>query len=62
VTFAPHTRRIYARPIRVALGFGFHGPLAHQTDASYAVRVPRVGALPAASFPRHLAMTRLLFG
>ena len=62
VTFAPHTRRIYARPVRVASGFGSLGPLAHQTDASYAARVPRAGALPAASFPRHLAMTRLLFG
>jgi hypothetical protein len=62
VTFAPYTRRIYARPIRVASGFGSLCPLAHQTDASYAVRVPRAGALPAAAFPRHLAMTRLLFG
>jgi len=62
VTFTPHTRRIYARPVRVALGFGSLGPLAHQMDASYAVRVPRAEALPAASFPRHLAMTQLLFG
>jgi len=41
---------------------GLFCPLAHLTDASYAVRVPRGRALPAASFPRHLAATQLLFG
>jgi hypothetical protein len=62
VTFTPHTRRIYARKVRVASGFESYGPLAHLTDASYAVRVPRAGVLPAASFPQHLAVMRLLFG
>jgi hypothetical protein len=58
--FAPHTRRIYAHAIRVASGFESVGPLAHHADASYAVRVPRAGALPAAAFPPSLA--RVLFG
>jgi hypothetical protein len=62
VTFAPYTRRIYARPVRVASGFGSLCPLAHPPDASYAVRLPRAGALPPAAFPRHLAVTQLLFG
>ena len=62
VTFAPYTRCIYARPVRVASGFGSLCPLAHRTFASYAVRIPRTRALPAASFPRYLAITQLLFG
>ncbi len=62
VTFAPYTRRIYAQQIRVASGFESLGPLALMPDASYAIRVPRAGVLPAASFPPHLAVTRLLFG
>jgi len=62
VTFLPHTRRIYAESVRMTLGFESIGPLAHRDDASYAVRVPRAGALPAASFPPRLAATRLLFG
>ena len=40
LTFAPPTRRIYGYPVRVALGFSFLCPLAHQIEASYAVRVP----------------------
>jgi len=32
------------------------------TPASYAVRVPRVGSLPPASFGSHLAMGTLAFG
>ncbi len=50
VTFLPHTRRIYADSARMASGFESIGPLAHQDDASYAVRVPRARSLPAASF------------
>ena len=60
-TFAPSTRRIYARPVRVTSGFRYACPLAHLPDAPYAVRVPRAGALPTASFPLHLAMERLPF-
>jgi hypothetical protein len=61
VTFAPSTRRIYARPVRVASGFRSVCPLAHQTDASYAIRVPRARALPTASFPHCLTTKQLLF-
>jgi hypothetical protein len=61
VTFAPHTRRIYAHAIRVASGFESPGPLAHHVNASYAVRVPQAGALLTAAFPHHLTMIRLLF-
>ncbi len=50
MTFLPHTRRIYAAPVRMTWGFESIGPLAHQDDASYAIRVPRAGSLPAASF------------
>ena len=62
MTFAPYTRRIYARPVRMTSGFGYFGPLAHQTVASNAVRVPRAGALLTASFTPCLATERLLFG
>ena len=55
VTFTPHTRRIYDRPVRMAAGFGSLCLLAHRQAASYAVRVPRAGVLPAASFPPRLA-------
>ncbi len=58
-TFLPPTRRIYAEPVRMALGFGSMRPLAHQRDASYAVCVPRAGSLPSASFRFHLAMDTL---
>ena len=51
VTFLPHTRRIYAAPVRMTWGFESIGPLAHQDDASYAVRVPRAGSLPAFTLP-----------
>jgi hypothetical protein len=61
MTFAPSIRRIYARPIRVTSGFGSFCPLAHQTVASYAVRVPRTIALPAASFPHRLTTMQLQF-
>src|SRR6266540_7561295 len=43
-------------------GFESFGPLAHQRCASSAVRAPRAGALPAASFPRHIAASQLPFG
>ena len=59
VTFLPHTRRIYAGPVRMTSGFESIGPLAHQADASYAIRVPRAGSLPSASFGFHLAMDTL---
>jgi len=50
VTFLPRARRIYADSIRMTSGFESIGPLAHQVDASYAVRVPRARSLPTASF------------
>ena len=34
----------------MTLGFESYGPLAQQATASYAIRVPRTGSLPAASF------------
>ena len=59
MTFLPHTRRIYADSVRMTLGFESIGPLAHQDDASYAVRVPRARSLPAASFRFRLATDTL---
>jgi hypothetical protein len=50
VTFLPHIRRIYAGSIRMTSGFESLRPLAHQAVASDAIRVPRTGSLPAASF------------
>jgi len=50
VTFLPRVRRIYTRPVRMTLGFESIGPLAHRVGASYAIRVPRTGSLPTASF------------
>ena len=61
VTVAPSTRRIYATPVRMTSGFEWSCPLAHQRRASPAVRVPRAGALPAASFPRRVAAPQLPF-
>ena len=61
VTVAPSTRRIYARLVRMTLGFESLCPLAHLACASSAVRVPRAGALPTASFPRRVATSQLLF-
>ena len=59
VTFLPHTRRIYADSIRMTSGFESIGPLAHRADASYAIRVPRAGSLPSASFGFDLATDTL---
>ena len=58
-TFLPSTRRIYAESVRMASGFRSMRPLAHQLDASYAVRVPRAGSLPSASFRFRLATDTL---
>src|SRR5690606_2744532 len=41
------------------LGFGSMRPLAHRAVASYAIRVPRVGSLPSASFRFRLAADTL---
>ena len=60
MTFAPSTRRIYVRSVRVTIGLGAAGLPRPRTAASYAVRVPRAGALPPASFPPHLAAVQLL--
>jgi len=43
----------------MTLGFESIGPLAHRVDASYAVRVPRTGSLPSASFGFRLAVDTL---
>jgi len=59
VTFLPHTRRIYADSIRMTSGFESIGPLAHRADASYAIRIPRAGSLPSASFGFDLATDTL---
>ena len=58
-TFLPRARRIYAGSVRMASGFGSMRPLAHPRDASYAVRVPRAGSLPSASFRFRLAADTL---
>lgn len=59
MTFLPDPRRIYADSIRMTLGFGSMRPLAHRAVASYAIRVPRVGSLPSASFRFRLAADTL---
>ena len=59
MTFLPYTRRIYAGSIRMTSGFESIRPLAHLADASYAVRVPRAGSLPAASSGFRLAADTL---
>jgi hypothetical protein len=59
VTFLPYTRHIYAGLIWMTLGFESICPLAHLAVASYVVRVPRAGSLPAASFRFHLAVDTL---
>ena len=45
---------IHPPPIRQIgsndIGFESFGPLAHPSDASYAIRIPRARSLPAASF------------
>ena len=43
----------------MTLGFESLCPLAHRGDASYAVRVPRAGSLPSASFRFRLAADTL---
>ena len=58
-TFSPHTRRIYAGAIRMTSDFGSSCPLVHRVDASYALRVPRAGDLPRASFRLRLAADAL---
>jgi len=62
MTFAPHVRRIYVHAIRLTWDFESFGPLVPDVSASYALRVPRTGALLTASFRPHLAMMPLLFG
>jgi hypothetical protein len=49
-------------PVRMTSGFEWLRPLAHRASASYALRVPRAGTLPAASSRRFLAVAPLLFG
>ena len=58
LAYLPHLRP----PVRMTSGFGYQRPLAHQTVALYAVRVPQAEVLPQASFPPHLAVTQLPFG
>ena len=49
VTFLSHTRRIYATAIRMSLDFESIGPLVLAITPN-AIRVPRAGSLPTASF------------
>lgn len=57
-TYPPHIR------FQIPDGFGLwiFMPPRPPENASYAIRVPRAGDLPAAAFPHHLAMMRLPFG
>jgi hypothetical protein len=48
--------------VRMTFGFGLFRALAHRSDASYALRVPRAGSLRTASSKRRLAASPLLFG
>ncbi len=43
----------------MSLDFESIGPLVHRDNASYAIRVPRAGSLPTASFRFHLAVDTL---
>lgn len=61
-TFLPYLRRIYAGLLRMTSGFESHCPLAQQAVASYAVRVPRTGSLPAAPSDSGSLLTPLQFG
>jgi hypothetical protein len=61
VTFLPYTRRIYAATVRMTSGFESIGPLAHRSDALYAIHVLRARSLPAASFGLRLAADALAF-
>lgn len=62
VTFVPSARRIYLRPVRVTIGLRVCLNPRPRVGALYAVRVPRAGTLPSASFRPQLAATPLLFG
>ncbi len=59
MTFLPYIRRIYIGLVWMTSGFESIGPLAHRADALYAVRVPRTGSLPTASFGFRLAADTL---
>jgi hypothetical protein len=53
LTFSPHTRRIYPRVFRMAIGLWILLPPRPDAVASYALRVPRAGnLLTASSGPR----------
>jgi hypothetical protein len=49
VAFVPYARRIYFQPIRMTIGLWVTWPPHPRLAASYAVRVPRAGALLTAS-------------
>lgn len=59
MTFAPNIRRIYVHAIRVTWDFESFGPLVPDVSASYALRIPRTGALLIASFRPRLASKAL---
>lgn len=59
VTFLPHIRSIHAGLLRMTSGLESLCPLAQQAVASYAVRVPRTGNLPAASLGFRVAPDNL---
>jgi hypothetical protein len=58
-SFPPYTRRIYSRTFRMTIGLRIFGPSRPDAVASYALRVPRAGGLPAASFRPRLAAEAL---
>jgi hypothetical protein len=58
-TFPPYTRRIYSHAFRMTIGLQIALPLRPGAVASYALRVPRAGGLPAASFRPRLAAVAL---
>jgi len=58
-TFPPYTRRIYSRPFRMTIGLWIFWPPRPGAVASHALRVPRAGGLPAASFRPRLAAAAL---
>jgi hypothetical protein len=58
-TFPPYTRRIYSRTFRMTIGLRIYWPSRPGAVALYALRVPRAGGLPAASFRPRLAAAAL---
>src|SRR3990172_6122291 len=58
-SFPPSTRRIYSRTFRMTIGLQIFRPPCPGAVASYALRIPRAGGLPTASFRPRLAAAAL---